>query len=366
MTEETQAELIKTFVGDAEWLGLRTRQGDILGIAIQDGAVALSDGKSWIRCPLSAFSHVLKMHLGGGSGISLVATDIPSTVSQLTQAVGLPAQTITERFLGDLTGIAHCTGIPFTDQNDVVGNATAALLLWRAHSSQVNVPSYYQKIAVPLQKIKAVPVNLGKRWHVQYPELLWRVISHMTHDPRMIRVSHTDDILKRIRDEIAGGDHELAKQYILYTSTGFDREFFAKRFGDPPDHSLDAVLEERLPNVRLAALTAWGDAVAIGYASTLYGRKLPVSASSSVGETLWFMLGGTVQDILEVASITFANAGASIDYRHWASDADYPKIEGTVPANLEQEFVVGSLPELAPLAGPLGAIPLNPVIGRYT
>ncbi len=360
LSTEAVAELMKF----ANWVRSQANEGATVGVDVTKTEIALSDGRSYVTSPINEMViDVLRLNLRGADGIKFVAYDMVQAATKLAEMTGIAVGQIANYFAGDLTGLTYCTGIEYPDQGSPIANATSAVLMWRANNARIDTPAYYKSITIPIQRIKLSPPTSSTlpkdRWVVTYPELIYRVIAHMSNEPMLLRVAQSDDILKRVRDELTNGDQELAQRYVLYTATGFDRDFFERTFAETPPTDAENLLMEHLPAIRMMALSIWQEATSTGGTRTLYGRRQPLVARE-IGPVVWFRLGGTVQDLLEVAQVTLSNAGAEVEYTKWASHASFPHIKGTIAHSMLHEFTE-SAASLTPLAGPLGAVPLMPV-----
>ncbi len=357
----------------ANWLAQRARDGKRIAIILQpDGEghyrVAVSDGMSWQSGFIfergDAMSQILGMQLRTNNGLELVTRSIPKTVPALADICDMDAKAIAARFVGDLESLTYVTGVPYPPQTPITADATAVLVLWNSAEGR-QLPAYLQSVAVPWQRLLCdhTTVIPCVRWRVSYPELLTRVIAFYSHESVLIREAQSTDMLSRLTDALKvvneDADHEFAYKCLLYAATGYDKEFYEARFGDPPEVTNEG-LDMIIPTVRAMAMTAYQDAVERGEAITLYGRRLPMH-HQPVSETLWFILGGSVQDILQVATVSFANSGGYVEPTIWRSDAEHIRLTGTIARKDEPNFTE-LLAQLAPLTSPLVPVPLSPTV----
>jgi hypothetical protein len=369
----------------SNWLSERARSGGRLGIAIVEKApgryeIALSDGRSWQvgNCAVGedgeqdALCEVIEMHLRSRNGIEFIARDIPTAVKQLSYITQLDPKELAGRFVGDLASMTYTTGIEYPLQSPAAAEATTALVMWNSVEGQ-KPPAYLNSIAIPWQRLLSHSESVipASRWRVSYPELLTRVIAHYSHESMLIRECQSNNVLSRLMEALqplappneenpeAPATHEFAYQCLLFTALGYDKEFYAARFGEPPivvNEALDSII----PTVRAMAMMEYQDACQQGYAKTLYGRRMRIERQS-IAEVMWFILGGSVQDILTVAQVTFANNGGFVEPSVWRSDAEHIRIRGTISKREEPDFLQ-LLAQLAPLTAPLVPIPLSPTV----
>lgn len=363
---------VEALVDFSNWLAQRARDGKRIGLSIEPvGAgyrVAISDGLSWqsgfIEDLDSPLCQILRMQLTTNNGLELVTRSIPATVKALSYVCQLDAKAIAGRFVGDLESLTYTTGIQYPPQVPITADATATLVLWNSAEGR-QLPAYLQSVAVPWQRLLCdnTTVIPQVKWRVSYPELLTRVIAFYSHESVLIREAQSHDMLSRLTEALKvvtkEADHEFAYKCLLYTATGYDRGFYEMRFGDPPEVT-DEGLDMVIPTVRAMAMTAYQDSAQQGYAQTLYGRRLPIGGQD-VATVLWFILGGSVQDIIQVATVTFANNGGYVEPRLWRSDAEHIRIVGTIGRREEPDFTE-LLAQLAPLTAPLIPVPLNPTV----
>ncbi len=357
----------------ASWLGERGRRGAQLGIEVEQSgeneySVGLSDGSSWQGAhqitPDDAVAQVLRLNLTPNNGLTFVAPSIPTATEKLAILSGLDREELAKRFVGDLESVQYATGVEYPQQPNVLAAATTSLLLWQSTLTQ-RPPTYLQKIGVPWQRLRCETQKpKGAPWSAHYPELLSRVIAHYSNETLLVREAQTDNILGLLEERLAEVEalakfvnHDFAYTCLLYAATGYDRDFFEKRLGDVPVPR-NEVLDRIIPTVRSMAMEEYGNAMSSGAAHTLYGRRIPVQRGNNMGEVLWFILGGTVQDIMAIATITFRNIGAYVQPTIFASECERIALQGTIPQKDERQFAEDAA-KVAALGSPLTPIPTS-------
>lgn len=336
----------------------------------QDGyEIGLSDGATWQEVTGvqagDALCDVLRLAVSGANAPALITTSIPAQ-TQLLRGLGLDGSVVS-KFTDDMESLTYTTGLVFEPQATAAATAMAAVSRQRFALSR-DVPAYYQRVAVPYQRLVAnAERGTGPRFSLRYAELLVRVIAKYSHEPVLMRQIESDDVLSHLvevlREAYPDADHDFARQCLIYVATGYDRDFFEERFGEFPaaaDTMLTAQLDRLIPAVRMMAITLWQEAYEAGVARTLYGRQLPATERDR-GKVLWFILGGTVEDILSVATVTLANNGIHVQPSLWRSDAERMSIRGTLKKKTQRDELQ-LIAQLAPLMSPLSPVPLAPVV----
>lgn|SRR3990167_3378837 len=312
-------------------------------------------------------------------GIQLAVQNTPRTVSFLAQLLDLPSSTVLDHIAGDADSISYVIGAPPDEPETPEAAAQFAINYFQA-AKQMKLPAYYQAVSVPLFRMLGLPPEEGTAaWEVSYPALYTRVIAKYSNDPAIMRSLQADEeplhfFLKNIQTAYDDATYDFAFAALLWAALGGDTPFFQQRypqwFGWLEGENFEALganLDKIAPAIRLMAQTLWGAAVG-GYGpyrdfQTLYGRsRLYVPQENSTpGPYLDFVLGGTVEDICNVAAVTFHNLGASVVPSWQDDDAERHVISGTTTAEDPHAFLA-QLKQVVAIGGPLNPVPLSPTI----
>jgi hypothetical protein len=304
----------------------------------------------------------------------LVGLSLPETVIGLQTLTGIDPRALSELVLGDCEAIEYVLG-PLGGEN----GARDALKLWRGTERMV-MPSYYDAIAKPIQRMRAQGVAEGQGWEVTYSELFLRVIAFYSHDPQLLKALLEDEYppqayltkqLATIYDDVTE-EHGFA--CILLTALGGDYGYLAEAYpeyavlvaGLGDIEKLQHHLDKMIPSIHLMA-TGLSQVPPTGYFETMYGRRMAYRVSTRMpmpGQYLDHILTGAVQDIKNVLCVTLANQGASVDVPIIDALDHTISIKGTTKER-DMLYWVGQLRGLSTLAGPLGSIPLGATVGRY-
>lgn len=273
--------------------------------------------------------------------------------------------------VGDLTAAAHCVNQEVTPPGKfrrIEHDAYEVALLLPQYEH--GICRYYGKVGVPLGKVVAEGQLGGKKapeWFVTYEHLWLRVFAYWTGDP-ILGWAFTGDrdpwealasSLKRPREEL--------EVLLRWQACGRDLMCFTQRFAnrvrDLPDDlgALGDEFDRRLPNISWSCRQMMQSYVDTRNAETLYGRRL--RPGKLVGEAVAFRVFGTVEEIISNAAVTFWNQRPSrdmlIENFEGGPDADVIRVNGFGPREGKHQWAE-NLRQLAPLANPLGSLPLKP------
>lgn len=304
---------------------------------------------------------------------SMVVVDLPGAVADIVTLTSLTPRAVTERLLGDMEAIEATLG-PIGSEY----SAREALRQWRGIET-MPMPSYYEAIAKPLQRMKAAGVADGLGWEVSYSELFLRVVAHYSRDPQLVQALIQDEyppqsyLTQQLSGLYDGITEEHAFACILMTALGGDLDYVKANY---PEHGrlVEALgntekllhnLDKMIPSIRLMA-TALSTIPPEGYFSTMYGRRLAYRVSTRMpmpGQYLDHILAGTVEDLISILCVTMANQGASVGVPSVDPLEHSISIRGTTKER-DMLYWIGQMRQLATLAGPLMPVPLGATVGR--
>ena len=352
---------------------------DPVGVAVDEEQVILAQEKDVYILPRRGDGDYARFALAaaimGASPPRLVALDAAETLVGLMSALATPYPArefflrLSMCMLGDLRACAYNTGgAPPPTGISLQDQAFTARLL--EPQLQFEAPNYYFAVSIPLARLRAEwqvffleePLD----WWVTYSDLWLHVLRRYTGDPTL------EWLFTSGHDPLTGlaglfeWPPDVTKAVLLWHICGRSVDVMA---------GVDASLVDRLPdnlpavgdqwNKRLPSLWLGIITLMQGYqrdrlARTLYGRKLHGGLHPGVASAHTIL--GTVQDIMEVASVTLGNNRPGSDVLIMPSTIDplddLLRVMGTGPTR-EKEKWIDLVQELAPLANPLGLEPLK-------
>lgn len=275
----------------------------------------------------------------------------------------------------DLTALEYATGRPVLREAPPIKLALDAAVV--GPMLALEAPNFYRAVGVPLarhkaQKSHSIPAY-GPSWHrwtVSYDWLLFRVLTYYTSDPTLIRWFQEERSPLHELAALLELSSEQATAFLLWLCCGEDEGLLASRHPDWVAHLPEspqliraARADKSVPALRLGLIRLVDQFSADPRAHTLYGRRSPWGLTPR--ELLHFVLLGSVNDLLDVAVVTFCNLGSKIhwlvqedaaNYNHWLRALVVGYTEER-PMDWQQK-----LEKPATLNHPLGVVGLEPRI----
>ncbi len=349
-------------VDAALWVTERARMGTPMAVAFRGKMCRFCDGEDSVYFDLSKETHrdALKNVCTGSHGVSLVVASLPAAAHDFSKFTGIPMSACAQWIIGDMEALDLTLGTSHTAEEP-----DEMLRTWKA-TRGMQLPGYYEKIAVPTQRLKVIELKEGEPWAVSYPNLLAKVIAKYSMEPVLLRDNDLDDPTESFRAVLQGEvfgendgsfDHESAYDWLIYASTTHPPVGLA----DAPFEEVDRVLDKVIPILRMRVSQTIEHAYQIKEATTLYGRVLAVDHTTTPEDIMRHTILGTVFDIINVAAVTFVNQGASVKLPKAEGTEERIRIEGTCRKKEKYEWMK-MLTQLAPLGGPLAPIGLSPVV----
>lgn len=329
----------------ANWIQERARTDTPVALDWEavTGLLHFYDGEEAVQLAADeAGRAALVQMLTGAFPVSLVVRSLPMMTDILDDLTGLPRRAIVERIAGDMEAIDYVLGTAHK-----LAEPAAVLSTWLA-VREMQLPPYYARIAVPRQRLRALPQADGEAWSVTYPNLFGRVAAKYTMEPALLREIETHDPVESLADALRGEvtdiTHDRAYGILIEQLMG------------------SADYERALPVLAIQVRQTEQRARTEGKARTLYGRVMPVLKETPLSDIMWHTIAGTVEDIVNVAAVTLANQGASVHIPPLGSAIEERiSLHGSI-SRQEKHAWIRQLVELAALGEPLSPIRLDPVV----
>jgi len=357
---------------------------DPVGVAVDEEQVILAQEKDVYILPRRGDGDYARFALAaaimGASPPRLVALDAAETLVGLMHALGEPYPAgefflrLSMCMLGDLQACAHNTGgAPAPTGLSLQDQAFTARLL--EPQLQFESPPYYFAVSIPLARLRAEWRLFGPDappdWWVSYSDLWLHVLRRYTGDPTL------EWLFTGGHDPLTGlaglfeWPPDVTKAVLLWHICGRSVDVMAgvdASLVDRLPDNLPAVGDQwnkRLPSLWLGIINLMQAYQRDRLARTLYGRKLHGGLHPGVASAHTIL--GTVQDIMEVAAVTFGNnrPGPAVMIRDIETDplSDLLRVTGMGPKNTEEmDRWIETLTDLATLANPLGLEPLKATV----
>lgn len=372
----------------AEWLSGTARAEQKVAIALRERQkkIAFSTRDDcWIvdlKSPAAPFVFgILRTQIIDHNQIKLVARDLYQDLVDLSKILApllgfTPNnvfQNLAPAFVGDLTSAAHVINQTVTPKNKmrlVEHDAYDVALLEEQYG--IGIVPYYEKVGLPFAKLQAEAVVNPKRapeWWVTYQYLWIRVLAYYTGDATLVwSFAEGRDPLESIQNVIHCESREQAEALLLWQACGRDIAVFRTRFAALipllPD-SLPVwanIMDKALPSLSVACgqmQQAYQESRSV---ETLYKRKL--RPGNPAGEAVAFRVFGTVEDLLNVAAVTFWNNRPTTDVliSYFDGTIGTTRIGGVGPQRGVEAWTQ-QLKPLSTLANPLGpSLELHPIV----
>jgi len=373
---------VTVFMEQLKEMGLH--DADPVGVAVDDKQIVLAQEKDVYIIERTGGGDYARFAMAaaimGASPPRFVTLDATETLVGLMHALGEPYPAgdfflrLSMCMLGDLRACAHNTGgAPVPINLSLQDQAFTARLL--EPQLQFEAPPYYVAVSLPLARLRAewrlFGLDAPPDWWVSYGSLWLHSLRRYTGDPTL------EWLVTSGRDPLVGlaglfeWTPDVTKAVLLWHICGRSVDVMA---------GVDPVLVDRLPdnlpavgdqwNKRLPSLWLGIINLMQAYqrdrlARTLYGRKLHGGLHPGVASAHTIL--GTVQDLMEVAAVSFHNnrPGPAVMIRDIETDplSDLLRVYGTGPKNTEEnERWIETLTGLATLANPLGLEPLKATV----
>ena len=370
------------FMGRLKEMGLH--DADPVGVAVDDKQIVLAQEKDVYIIERTGGGdyarYALAAVLMGASPPRLVALDATETLVGLMHALGesYPAGDFFLRMsmcmLGDLRACAHNTGgAPVPINLSLQDQAFTARLL--EPQLQFEAPPFYVAVSLPLARLRAewqlFGLDAPPDWWVSYSSLWIYALRRYTGDPTLewLVTSGHDPLVG-----LAGlfeWTPDVTKAVLLWHICGRSVDVMAgvdAALVDQLPDNLPAVGDQwnkRLPSLWLGIINLMQAYQRDRLARTLYGRKLHGGLHPGVASAHTIL--GTVQDLMEVAAVSFHNnrPGPAVMIRDIETDplSDLLRVYGTGSKNTEESTQwIQTLTDLATLANPLGLEPLKATV----
>jgi len=351
-----------------------------LGIAVRPDELAFATrDQGWlIKAPSEMLGSMLvSCLLPSSSSPMLITRDIPTTVNTLFEA-WLPEEAEQSRdefithLMHDMSALSYVIGRPISNSLPTLQDALDAATVGQMMA--IDSPRFYQQVSLPVKKEKARgtdwnPENLN-RWTLTYDYLLFRVLTHYTRDPTLVK--WWEDGANPLKE--FGSLLELTSQeaaaFLLWMSCGEDDSLLAARYPswfthmpDSPQLVKASRVDKRIPTLRLGLLQLTEGFLSGLRSKTLYGRLSPWGLKPS--ELLHFMILGSVNDILDVALASFLRTESHYQYLVPEASSGYsPWLRAQFVGYTEQDSLEWQqeLEQLGALSNPLHSVNLDPKV----
>lgn len=320
------------------WLQDQGRAKQPVGMQSGRATIILSDGID--THPLlvdEAARGMLANVLGGTYAPDLVVWSMPEAVVRLAALTDLPPRVLVDRIAGDMEALDYTIGSVSDGRPDYMVRSFKA-------AQQTKLPDYYRRIAVPRQRLRSLPLADGPQFRVSYSHLFAKTVARYSGEPALIQ-----------RNDLGDPVDNLVTEDLSYDDARAQLEQAA--LDGVPD---DDTVARLLPLVALQTTQTFQRALQEGEARTLYGRRMSVTGETTCRAVMEHTLLGSVQDIINVAAVTFANQGASVALPVVTGLETRIRILGTVQ-HLDNNWW-RTLIQLASLGSPLTPVTLDPVI----
>lgn len=371
-----------------EWLSLQTRDNTPIAMALKGRAQKLavaSRDDAWLvdlKDPIADLAvQMIATQLRNG-GLHLWLRDTASDIVEMTRRLG-PRMGIADTemlyllidaVVGDLTCAGACINVVVTPHTKF------ARVEHDAFDIALNLPQYiysimpyYSKVGLPMAKLVAETAVLratGVDWWVSYPDLWVRVLTFFAHDPTLIMSFYENRDPFETVAAMFGESKDAAELRLLWAACGFDFTTFSEHFPKlvktlPGDLiTYNAQINKHLPMLFQSVNQMKEAYYQTRLAETRYARRL--RPGKSLGESVFFRVFGTVEDIVALEAVAIWNNRPSRDILvtkfEGGPASNTIRISGSGPHEGGQSAWMNLLKTLAPLSEPLGQVKLFPSI----
>lgn len=346
-----------------QWLQEQARQENLVGVEMRSNSFhfGVGDDSRSLMYDDPMCGTVIAQAIQGTWPLKVVVYDTERFVCKVAELSGTDLNTIVGGVVGDMAAIGSVTGTEQpTSAKEMVEQLKAV--------SGMNLNAYYTKIAVPMSRIRASQLPPGKPWKVVYHHLMAQVITRFSNEPILLRGAESGDPLEEFRPLVeeefgsAVEEGDAAANVLQWAALGYidDRDY--KHLLPTTDmKALNKFADIQLPLLRMQVSQTYQAAMKRGNVQTRYGRKMLIDGSTTAAQVMEFVLQGTVNDIVEVAAVTFSNQGVSVAPPFTTEEGSKITIRGTVAPSKRREWLK-TVKQLAYLAAPLAPVSLNPVV----
>lgn len=272
----------------------------------------------------------------------------------------------------EVESLSYCTGRYFQNRHQNPADRAYDSLLVSEHllkEGEKHALQFYRSVRLPARKhyVSGPGEGTGVRWRVTYEDLLLRMLSHLSHEPVLMRAFLDEqDPVQAYQERLEIEDEEVCYAVMLWSAFAFDSIWFLKHY--PDLHSLlPGDLNEMRKSIEtnIPVISLWVSRVVDDYArqkavKTLYGRVYPWGGVPA--DACHFVLTEGTQDLLDIALVSVLGnpEGAWIgQVEGIPTDRDH-RIRGKAGTANKRSWLP-ALQVLADLAHPL-SVPLSPTV----
>lgn len=341
-----------------------------LALATQERGWVLS---SDIPSSIIAKPMLRNLLLAERTGPALVVRDTLSLISTLEEWLGedYDRAPLLANIVHDMQALEYSTGRPILRDSSVLEGALDAATV--GPMMGLEAPQFYHKVGLPLVKHTARKTPQidpdWHRWTVTYDWLLFRVLASLTHDPLFIRWFQEERNPLTELGQRLELTPEQTVAFTLWLCCGEDEALLSERYPvwatklpESPQLVKASRADKYIPSLRLGLVRLMEQGAVSRRAQTIYGRKSPWGLRPE--ELLHFTIMGAVNDLLDVAMVSFILTGSQVHWLMNETDSGYNTFLRAVITGYTQETDIQSweqeLQEAARLANPLGMVALTP------
>lgn len=323
-----------------------------------------------------------KLLLAERTAPALVVRDIALTATSLDSWFGPDYDRISflANIVHEMRALEYATGRPVLRMGDISPLQDALDASMVGPMMALEAPRFYRDVGLPLGRHLAQtlpPIAHDgvidpdwHRWTVVYDWLLFRVLTHYTHDPTLTRWFQEEQNPLTELGRLLDLPTEQTVAFVLWMCCGEDESMLSKLYPDwaarlpeSPQLVKAARADKHIPTLRLGLVRMVERYAMERRAMTLYGRLAPWGLPPH--ELLHYTIMGSINDILDVAAVSIINLGSSAHWLMMESDSGYNRWLRAVLVGYTRREPLGwqdELSQLAPLNNPLGMVTLGPKV----
>lgn len=279
---------------------------------------------------------------------------------------------LTANIVHDMEVLEYTTGVPVARDMSPLKDALDCATVGPAMA--ITAPRFYREVGIPLvrQNARILEINTEEMssWTLVYEWLLFKVLTHYTHDPTLTLWYKEDRSPMQEFASYLELDAKQALSFLLWMVCGEDERLLGTQFPDmvqylpqAPQLTKALHIDRKLPNLQLGLTQLMGQCAIDRKVMTLYGRISPWGLRPE--ELLHFVIMGSVDDILDVAVASIIKMGSK---EHWLipeAESRYPRyLRGVLTGYTRAEPIEWQqkLEGIGVLGNPLGNISLEPKV----